>query len=129
MPVDRIPPSSSLLETMRTLASDRTRGTSESAPVAAKGALQPAEPAHTLGALRQRLQPLLAQVDLTDAQSLASARAPALHEILLWEFGPDFRRDPQFQPLTESIGSAMDADPRLQQQFVELIAGLRKGQR
>lgn len=129
MPVDRIPPSPSLLETMRALARGRTRRAGGSAPIAATSTPQPTEPVHSLDALRQRLQPLLAQVDLSDAQSVAGAKAPALHEILLWEFGPDFRRDPQFQSLAESIGDAMDADPRLQQQFVELIARLQKAQR
>lgn len=129
MPVDRIPPSSPLFETMRSLARDRARRAGTSTPTSAADSSRPAEPPHSLGALRQRLQPLLAQVDVSDTQSVASARSPALHEILLWEFGPDFRRDPQFQSLTESISSAMDADPRLQQQFVELIVGIQKVQR
>lgn len=129
MPVDRIPPSSSLLETMRALARGRAGRAGGSVPTRAAGASRPAEPPHSLGALRQRLQPLLAHVDVADSQAIARARAPALHEILLWEFGPDFRGDPQFQSLTESISGAMDADTRLQQQFVELIAGLQKPQR
>jgi hypothetical protein len=129
MPVDRIPPSPSLLETMRALARDRARPADGSAPIATTATPQSAAPAHSLDALRQRLQPVLAQVDLSDAQSVVNARAPALHEILLWEFGPDFRRDPQFPSLAESIGGAMEADPRLQQQFVELIAGFQKVQR
>lgn len=129
MPINRITPPSSLLDTMRALARDRARQAGDSKSATTSSTRQAAEPVHSLGALRQRLQPLLAQVDLSNPQAVANARTPALHEILLWEFGPDFRRDPHFQPLTESIGSAIDGDPRLQQQFVELIMGLQKPQR
>ena len=128
MPVDRIPPSSSLLEIVRALARDRARkaGSSTPAAITSAGTDTPPQPIHSLGILRQRLQRLLAHVDLANPQSVNDARNPALREILLWEFGQDFRRDPQFQPLTASINEAMEADTRLQQQFVELIAGLRK---
>jgi hypothetical protein len=92
--------SSPLFETMRALARDRARRTGGSKSIGAVDASYLAEPPHSLGVLRQRLQPLLAQVDVSDAQSVASARGPALHEILPREFGPDFRRDSQFQSLT-----------------------------
>jgi len=66
-------------------------------------------------------------VDVSDAQSVHDARAPALREILLWEFGSDFRRDAQFLPMVDAIGHALDADPGFQQRFVDLIAGLQRG--
>jgi hypothetical protein len=50
-----------------------------------------------------------------------------VREILLWEFGSDFRTDSQFLPMVEAIGKTLDVDPAFQQRFVELMADLRKG--
>ncbi|MES2311617.1 MAG: hypothetical protein V4566_04900 [Pseudomonadota bacterium] len=130
MPTDRISSSSSLIETMRAIARDRAAGTQRGSKTPAVGsspgeAAAPAT-AHQIGELRHRLRELMAPVDVNDAQSLADARTPALREILLWEFGSDFRKDAQFLPMVDAISSALDIDPRFQQRFVELIAGLQK---
>ena len=65
-------------------------------------------------------------MNIADPQSLADARTPVLCEILLCEFGSDFRNDSQFLPMVSAINSALDADPGLQQRFVDLMAGLQK---
>jgi hypothetical protein len=62
--------------------------------------------------LRRRLRELATRVDLDDAQSLVDTRKPALREILLWEFGSDFRKDAKGPQTVEQ-----PADP------VELIQG------
>jgi hypothetical protein len=79
------------------------------------------------GELRRRLRELARQVNVADPHSLADARVPVLREILLWEFGSDFRSDSQFLPMVDAIKTALDADPGFQQRFVELVAGLQKG--
>ena len=130
MPIDRISSSSSLIETMRALARDRARGTSGDSGIAKTDSAptkQPHIPAvHSVEELRRRLHALVAHVNVADAQSLASAREPALREILLWEFGSDFRKDSQFLPMVDAIGRTLDADPRFQQRFADMVAGLQK---
>jgi hypothetical protein len=130
MSTDRISSSSSLIETMRALARDRAAGTQRGGKTPTVGPSPGETPAtadtRQIGELRQRLRELATQVDVNDAQSLVDARKPALREILLWEFGSDFRKDAQFLPMVDAVNSALDADPRFQQRFVELIAGLRK---
>jgi len=130
MPTDPISSSSSLIETMRAIARDRATGTRRGSKVSTGDSSADATPApasaRSIGELRQRLRTLAADVNIDDTQSLFNARAPALHEILLWEFGADFRRDAQFLPVVEAISSALDADPRFQQSFVDLLAGLQK---
>ena len=131
MPTDRISSSSSLIETMRAIARDRATGTQRGGKAPVVGS-SPGETATTIGThqiaeLRHRLHELMAPVDVNDAQSLADARGPALREILLWEFGSDFRKDAQFLPMVDAISGVLDADPRFQQRFAELIAGLQKG--
>ena len=131
MPTDRISPSSPLLETLRAMARDRAKGVGAGIPSAGtaasdtQGAATPRS-VKAIGELRLRLRELACTVDVEDAQSIRDARKPALREILLWEFGSDFRQDPQFLPMLDAIGHALDADPGFQQRFVDLITGLRK---
>lgn len=129
MATNRISPSSSLVETLRALARERTqdaqRNTQAPQPdpsdkqktVAAK---------HNVQTLRRRLRGLANEADLTDTQSMLQARNHAVREILLWEFGSDFRTDSQFLPMVDAIGKTLDADPAFQQRFIDLIADLRK---
>lgn len=130
MPTDRIPPSSSLIETMRAMARDRASGSRHGGKTQATSP-SPAEPSapvrgRRIGELRSRLRELAREVNIADPRSLAEARAPALREILLWEFGNDFRNDSQFLPMVSAITGALDADPSLQQRFIDLMAGLQK---
>ena len=130
MPIDRISSSSSLIETMRALARDRARGANRDSGIAGTD-LPPVEPhvptPHSIEELRQRLHTLVAHVNVGDAQSLADAREPALREILLWEFGSDFRNDSQFVPMVDAISRTLDADPRFQKRFADMVSGLHKG--
>jgi hypothetical protein len=79
----------------------------------------------TIGDLRSKLQHVLADVDTSDEQSMHEAREPALREILLWEFGSDFRQDAQFLPIVDAVKSVLDTDPQFQERFVELVRGLK----
>jgi ketopantoate hydroxymethyltransferase len=81
---------------------------------------------HDVQALRQRLRDVATQADLTDTQSMLQARNHTLREILLWEFGSDFRMDSQFLPMVDAIGTTLDAEPAFQQRFIDLITDLRK---
>lgn len=129
MATNRISPSSSLVEALRALALERTGDTQRSAkpgqadpndtqkPVAAK---------HDVQLLRQRLRDVATQADMTDAQSILQARSHTLREILLWEFGADFRVDSQFLPMVDAIGKTLDNDPDFQQRFIDLMTDLRK---
>jgi hypothetical protein len=75
--------------------------------------------------LRARLCQLFKQVNAADPTSLISAREPVLREILLWEFGSDFRQDAQFLPMVDAIGNMLDADPEFSQRFAALVITLQ----
>jgi hypothetical protein len=129
MASNRITPSSSLLETLRALALERTQDTQRSPQTGKpdpKDKQKAVSAKHDVQALRRRLYDLASDADLTDAQSMLQARNHALREILLWEFGADFRTDSQFLPMVDAIGKTIDADPGLQQRFVDLMVDLRK---
>ena len=131
MPTDPISSSSSIIETMRALTRDCAGGAVRSDKAASSNTTTSGKeagvtPAKRSKELRQRLSVLAAGVDAKNPASLASAREPALREILLWEFGSDFRKDSQFLPMVDAIVKTMDADPSFQQRFAELIVGLQR---
>jgi hypothetical protein len=126
MAPNRITPSSSLLETLRALALERTQDTRQAGKAAPKAKQKAVTAKHDVQALRRRLHDLAADADLADEQSMLQARNHTLREILLWEFGGDFRTDSQFLPMVDAISKTIDADPGLQQRFIDLMADLRK---
>jgi hypothetical protein len=130
MPTDRITPGSSLLETMRALAQGKAKSPGSSAtasPTMLTGKDQAVTAqTHSIEQLRQRLRTLLANVDPDDGDSTSRVRETTLREIILWEFGGDFRQNTQFQPMIERINQAMDIDERFHAQFVEMIRSLKK---
>jgi hypothetical protein len=129
MSPNRITPSSSLLETLRALALERSQDTQRSTRTGKsdpKHKQNAVSAKHDVQALRQRLRDLATDTDFADAQSMQQARNRALREILLWEFGADFRTDSQFLPMVDAIGKTIDADQGLQQRFVDLMVDLRK---
>jgi hypothetical protein len=129
MPTNRITRSSSLLEALRALALQRASETQRNAQTsqADPGDNRPAvAPRHDVQALRKQLKELAAQTDLSDTQTMLRVREHALREILLWEFGSDFRTDPEFLPMVDAINKALDEAPQYQQQFIDLMTDLRK---
>lgn len=75
--------------------------------------------------LRGRLRQIFERVDTHDPQSLISIREPVLREILLWEFGSDFRQDAEFLPMVDAIGKMLDVDPQFHQRFAALVTTLQ----
>jgi hypothetical protein len=128
MTTRRISPSSNLAETLRALALGRTGSTqrTSSAERSDPNDQLPQTPAkNDVHALRERLRDAAAQIDPGDPQSELAARNHIVSEILLWEFGSDFRKDSQYLPMVEAIGKTLDADAAFQQRFIELMKDLR----
>lgn len=72
-----------------------------------------------------RLGDLVRGVDPDDSAGAAALRRPVLREILLWEFGADFRQHPEFASMLETIERTMSADPRFAGRFGDLLRQLR----
>lgn len=129
MSTDRISPSSQLAETLRALARDRAREAQGDKTVAGsptKTDHPRAEGKPGIEQLKARLRDLAKTVDANNPQSVATIRDSALQEILLWEFGSDFRKDSQFIPMIEAIGKSMDANTEYGRHFTDLLVDLQK---
>jgi hypothetical protein len=129
MPTDRVSPPNRLAGVMRALAQGKTSASGRavaSTPLeSTNGPELPSHSTHAIDALRQRLRSLVAHVNLDEAASLLAIREPVLREILLWEFGSDFRKDSQFLPMVDALAKSLDAVPGFQDQFVGFVAGLQ----
>lgn len=123
MPNDRVTRSSPLLEVVR--GAVRTR-TGIAVDTAKKSPRQtpPQDIRAPLNVLRTRLNALLNGVDANDAHAVALTRAPVLQEILLWEFGDNFRQDAQFAPMVEALNNMLDTDEGFREHFSLLMANL-----
>ncbi|RDI99332.1 hypothetical protein DVT68_00245 [Dyella solisilvae] len=74
--------------------------------------------------LRTRLRALFKGVDSGDAQAIEERRTPVLQEILLWEFGDDFRQDAQFAPMVDALDKMLDANEGFREHFSLLVRKL-----
>lgn len=112
-----------MLELVRALRPIRTKGTSAK-DASTKDAARSAK--GDISLLRRRLVELAEHMDLEDEQALIKARRPLFQEIVLWEFGGDFRQHPEFGPMLDTIERAFDADPHAADRFGRLIRALRR---
>jgi hypothetical protein len=129
MAPDRITPRPPLIETLRALARKRTQdtGINNQTNLGTRNDSTISEPVkHDPQALRKRLKDFAMNVDVADEISMMQARGNVVREILLWEFGTDFRTDAQFVPMVDAISATLNADPQYQQRFIDLINDLRK---
>lgn len=125
MPTDRITRPTSPIETIRALARERTARATGSTSAAEQSRPRAPVEQRSLEDLRGRLRQIFERVDTHDPQSLISIREPVLREILLWEFGSDFRQDAEFLPMVDAIGKMLDVDPQFHQRFAALVTTLQ----
>jgi hypothetical protein len=123
---DRIRPGSSAADLLRAIAAASGKTRAGGAPAAGEARPPPAGP-HDQAVLRGRLAPLLRGVDVADETQLRALRRPVVREILLWEFGADFRQHAEFSPMLDAIEQALDADPAMPARFAELVRHLKQG--
>ena len=130
MPIDRAGTNVSLLEMMRAMALGKAkRGESPAATGGVSDAGRGADPAiaaATPQRLKVRLKQLLQDVDPDDYEALTRVRTSVLREVILSEFGEEFRGSADFHPMIESISEAMDANQEFMKQFVVMARGLRR---
>lgn len=89
-------------------------------------AASPSATQHDVKKLRNQLVDLVAPVDPDDPQMVARVRRPLLQAIVLWEFGSDFRQDPEFGPMLDTLERTFEADPRMPNRLAALVRDLRR---
>lgn len=113
-----------MLELVRALSkrSERTRANARQMSTKESAQSERAD----LEVLRKRLGDLVKDLDPRNGEAVARVRRPLLQEIVLWEFGGDFRQHPEFAPMMDTIERAFEADPSAPDRFAALIRDLRR---
>lgn len=116
-----------MLELVKALStSRRKRVDKDTADRANTTASSSATQRHDLKILRSQLTNLVAPVDVDDPAMIVRVRRPLLRAIVLWEFGSDFRQDPEFGPMLDTLERTFEADPRMPERLVALVRDLRR---
>jgi hypothetical protein len=123
---DRVSSSSSLTELAKALGLARRGRAAKEDKGRLVSAGRLAGAAHDSAVLRKQLKALADRIDPDDEAAVEAVRRPVLQEIVLWEFGSDFRQDPEFGPMMDGIEQAFLADPRSSERLCRLIRHLRK---
>lgn len=111
MPIDRLNSTAALLAALREDVIARS-GTPLRALRADNATAKTAHGSNTPSAaqLRRQLFEIAQGVDLGDAQAVRYARTRFVRAILLWEFGPELRKHPDWNALSQSIDRALDGE-------------------
>lgn len=116
-----------MLELVKALSTERRKRVDKGTAGRASTTAPPsAAPRHDLKVLRSRLTDLVAPIDPDDPQTIAKVRRPLLQAIVLWEFGSDFRQDPEFGPMLDTLERTFEADPTMPRRLTDLIRDLRR---
>ena len=115
-----------MLELVRALGGARGRPSEKADPIRSSLPQEQTAPTHDLNVLRQRLRGLVASIDPEDEAAVRAVRRPLLQAIVLWEFGSDFRQDPEFGPMLDGIERTLMADPAAHGRFSHLVRHLKE---
>ena len=127
MPIDRTSPFSWLGDLrVRSASKSKAGGKAgeKGAPTNAKAPTANA-PLRDMAALRQSVAAIFNDMDTDDADAVLARREPVLRTIMLWEFGSDFRGDPQFLPMIDELSRAIEHNADLQGRFTAMVGALR----
>lgn len=116
-----------MLELVKALSTERRKRVDKGMTSRANtAALSSATQRRDLKVLRSQLTHLVAPIDPDDPQAVAKIRRPLLQAVVLWEFGSDFRQDPEFGPMLNTLERTFEADPTMPRRFTDLIRDLRR---
>lgn len=127
MAIDRLPPTSALLAALRgDLARKAAR---EDGHARASGMAQAQQSSGARvrdpNKLRRELAEIVKDVQADDPASVDEARPRIVRAVLLWEFGPDLREHPDWQPMIQRLVTTLQSDGRHRDDFSELVRMLK----
>jgi len=128
MSIDRLSSTASLIAALRSDVLRRMEGTQASAkPQRTQAPPQRQVEGPSIEQLQRQLVEMAKQVDIDDPAAVRIARGVFIRNILVWEFGAEFREHPDWRPLMDYVEGTLDVDPAHQARFVKLLIALRGG--
>lgn len=131
MTIDRLSSTSALIAAMRESMARRTEQGTRTASTSEQPAPTPAiaKSRPDVNALRGQLVELVQGAAIDDPETVRRLRPRMARAILLWEFGPELREHPDWQPMLETIVATLEANEAQQQAFLNLLIDLKKSSR
>lgn len=128
MPVDRLSGAAHLLAALRGEVARKTeRGAKQAAPAKSKDSAASGAKPRDRETLRRELADIARSLPDQDEATMHGARRRMVRALLLWEFGPGLREHPEWQPMLESITTALETSPAHLKAFSDLVQRLRSG--
>lgn len=126
MAIDKLSSAQSLLAALRTDAGQRKERALSTPNSDADSAEAPAS-RKDVSVLRKQMVEIVQSVDVRDADAVRKVRPRLVRAVLLWEFGPNLREHPEWQPMLESITAMLEGKgAEGEAEFVALIESLKR---
>lgn len=127
MAVDRLSSLSTLMAALRSEVSRKSDRPLQSIPAKTvdRAADRKSGARHDTDALRKEVAGIVRDVDAADPDAMGKARTQMIRAMLLWEYGPQIREHPEWQPMLEALNRAIESSPSLSDEFLRLIAEMR----
>ena len=126
MSIDKLSSMAGIIATMRAELSQRSERTAEKGTRRTETPGTPAPVRGDVKVLRKQLVEIARPVALDDPEAVRAARPQMVRAILLWEFGPNLREHPEWQPMLESITHTLESHAVHDAQFAKLLAELKR---
>lgn len=126
MSIDKLSSAAAIIAAMRAELSQRSERTAEKGARRAETPESPAPARADIQVLRKQLAEIVKPVALDDPAAVRTVRPLVVRAILLWEFGPNLREHPEWQPMLESITGTLEKNDPNAAQFVKLLAELKR---
>jgi hypothetical protein len=124
--VDKLSTTASVIAALRAEMNNRTEAAGRKSAKRAESPGQRAPVARDLAVLRTQLADLVKPVAMDDAAAVRAVRPKVVRAILLWEFGPQLREHPEWQPMLESITESLEAHAPHEADFLRLLSDLKR---
>lgn len=126
MAIDKLGSAQSLLAALRTDAGQR-KERAQGKPNTLTETADASASRKDVSVLRKQMAEIVQSVDVRDADAVRKARPRLVRAVLLWEFGPNLREHPEWQPMLESITSMLEQKgAEGEAEFVALIESLKR---
>ena len=125
MAIDRLSGTAGLIAALRAEMSSKADRSGRKAPSHDVLTTHTAKPRPDLAALKKDLSRILNEIDASDRSAVDEVRPRVVRAVLLWEFGPELREHPQWQPMLDRITSTIAASEGHHEALAQMIRELR----
>lgn len=126
MPIDKLDPAQGVIAALRAEVAQR-KGRAQGKPEVLAETVAASAQRKDVSILRKQMAEIVQSIDVRDAETVRKVRHRMVRAVLLWEFGPEIREHPEWQPMLESIISTLEGqDAGGEAEFVQLIEVLKR---